>query len=167
MNGMQRWMASHRLDPCRHGSHGVRVSVACTAALIPWRRKGFLTQGGPMRVILCWKVVTTDASLSGWVCVFEGRAVNGTWDAHMRSFHLNDLELFAVHLLAFLRGHHVLVWMDKTIVVAYISRQRSLRSLQLHTLAHRLIVWSKRELCDLGEHSVSSISTPFMIRMYL
>ena len=38
MKGMQCWVASHRLDLCRHGSHRVRVSVACTAALIPQHR---------------------------------------------------------------------------------------------------------------------------------
>ncbi|XP_029909243.1 uncharacterized protein LOC115360460 [Myripristis murdjan] len=135
MKGIQRWVASHRLDPRRQGSHRVRVSVDCTAALIPWRKRGFLTQGVPMGVVLCRKLITTDASLVGWGGVCEGRAVNGTWEPHM----------------------HVLVRTDNTTVVAYINRQGGLRSLQLHTLAHRLIVWSSNHFLSLKATHVPGV----------
>ncbi len=68
---MQRWVASHRQDPRHHGSHRVRISVVCTAALVPWRSV-VLKQGMPMGVILCRKVVTTDAILSGWGAYSKG-----------------------------------------------------------------------------------------------
>ena len=65
----------------------------------------------------------------------------------MGSTHINCLDLLAVllalrHFLPWLRGHHVLVRTDNSTVVAYINRQGGLRSPMLHTLAHRLIVWS-------------------------
>ena len=50
------------------------------------------------------------------------------------------------HFLPFLRGQHVLVRTDNTTVVAYINRQRGLRSFQMHTLAHRLTMWSSAHL---------------------
>ena len=100
-----------------------------------------------MGTILARKVVKSDASLSGWGATHEGRSVNGVWDPHLQSAHINYLELLAIFLalklfLPYLAGHHVLVRTDNTTVVAYINRQGGLRSQLLHTLAHRLIVWS-------------------------
>lgn len=63
MRGMQCWVTSHRLNPHHHVSHSVRVSKACTTALNPKRKVDFLNQAVPMGVVLCRKVVTTDASL--------------------------------------------------------------------------------------------------------
>lgn len=65
--------------------------------------------------------------------------MNGEWGPHTRSTHINCLELLAVHLslkhfLPWLRGHHVLVRLDNSTVVAYINRQRGLGSPQVtHT----------------------------------
>ncbi|XP_028275797.1 uncharacterized protein LOC114445053 [Parambassis ranga] len=92
-------------------------------------------------------VISTDASLTDWGATHEGKTVNGKWGPHMHFTHINCLELIAVHLalkhfLPWLWGHHVLVRTDNSTVVAYINRQGGLRSLRLHALAHRLIVWS-------------------------
>lgn len=46
-------------------------------------------------------------------------------------------------------GHHVLISTDNTTVVAYTNRQEGLRSLQLHTLAHKLIAGSSRHFLSL------------------
>lgn len=91
----------------------------------------------PLGVVLSRKVLTTDASLSGWGDLFEERAVNGKWDPHMRLSHINYLELLAVHLslkyfLPFLRGHHVFVQTDNTTVVAYINK----RGPEIPSVAH-------------------------------
>jgi len=96
------------------------------------------------------KVVSMNASLSGWGAVQERRAVNGFWSLDLRHTHRNYLELFTVflalrHFLPFLQGYHILVRTDNTTVVAYINRQahtRGTHSLQLHRLAHRLLMWS-------------------------
>jgi len=60
----------------------------------------------------------------------------GLWQGHLLSWHINRLELMAVfraltHLLPNLRGHHVLVRMNNTLVVSYINHQAVL---QLHHL---------------------------------
>ena len=95
--------------------------------------------------------MTTDASLSGWGATMLGRTVNGKWDRSLARSHINVLELWAVflalkHFLPFLQGHHVLVKTDNSTVVAYINRQGGTRSLQLHGLARRVILWSSTQL---------------------
>lgn len=69
--------------------------------------------------------VSTDAMM-GWGGVYEGRTVRGAWSANLQRSHISFLELSAVFLflkrfLPFLRGHHVLVRMDNTTTVSYIS----------------------------------------------
>ena len=115
-----------------------------------------------MGAVLHRKVVTTDASLTGWGATHEGRSINGLWDVHMRTLHINRLELMAVwlalrHFLPVLRGHHVLVRTDNTTVVAYVNKQGGLRSLHMHTLAHRLILWSSTRLLSLKATHVPGV----------
>jgi len=100
------------------------------------------------------KVVTTDASLSGWGGIHEGRSVRGRWSQALQRLHINFLELSAVflslrHFLPFLSGHHVLVRTDNTTTVAYINRQGGLRSRMLHDLARDLILWSSAHFLSL------------------
>lgn len=78
-----------------------------------------------MGAALSRKVVTTDASLSGWGGVHDRWIVRGSWSSVHQHSHIHFLELLAVflqHFLPFLRGHHVL-----TTTVAYINRQEGLR----------------------------------------
>ncbi|XP_036007387.1 uncharacterized protein LOC118567149 [Fundulus heteroclitus] len=161
MRGIQRWVASQRLKP-HTPQHMLRVTAACTAALRPWRNRDALTQGVPMGVVQNRKVVTTDASLSGWGGICERQMVNGTWGPKMQFKHINYMELKAVHLtlkhfLPILRAHHVLIRSDNTTVVAYINRQGGLRSLRLHTLAHKLIIWSSRHFLSLRATHVPGV----------
>ncbi|XP_032363038.1 LOW QUALITY PROTEIN: uncharacterized protein LOC116675032 [Etheostoma spectabile] len=154
MRDFQRWVTSLRLDPVRHGARRVTVTVECGMALRRWRHPAFLVQGVALGTVLARKVVTTDASLSGWGGTQEGRFVRGVWSESLRRCHINYLELLAVFLalrrfLPLLNGHHVLVRTDNTTTVAYINRQGGLRSRQLHTLARRLILWSSRHLLSL------------------
>lgn len=154
MRDFQRWVSSLRLDPVRHGARRVTVSAQCVMALRRWRHPAFLVKGVPTGPILSRKVVTTDASMSGWGGICEGRCVRGVWSRDLQRSHINYLELFAVFLtlrrfLPFLSGHHVLVRTDNTTTVAYINRQGGLRSRQLHMLARRLILWSSKRLLSL------------------
>ncbi|XP_029937836.1 uncharacterized protein LOC115380768 [Myripristis murdjan] len=154
MREFQRWVASLRLDPVRHGARRVLVTPECIMALRHWRAPSFLTRGVPMGPVLSRKVVTTDASLSGWGGIHEGRAVRGRWSIGLQRSHINFLELSAVflslkHFLPSLVGRHVLVRMDNTTTVAYINRQGGLRSHRLHTLARRLILWSSERFLSL------------------
>ncbi|XP_041931407.1 LOW QUALITY PROTEIN: uncharacterized protein LOC121695003 [Alosa sapidissima] len=162
MRAVQRWVASLGLNPSRHCHRPVAISAACCAALRPWKRPLFLTEGTTMGAVLHRKVVTTDASLSGWGATHEGRSINGVWDSHMQTLHINRLELMAVwlalrHFLPILRGHHVLVRTNNTTVVAYVNKQGGLRSRHMHTLAHRLILWSSTRLLSLKATHVPGV----------
>ncbi|XP_038126440.1 uncharacterized protein LOC119773526 [Cyprinodon tularosa] len=154
MRDFQRWVASLQMDPVRHGARRITVTADCITALRCWRAPSFLTQGVPMGTVSSRKVVTTDASLSGWGGIHEGRSVRGRWSQALQRLHINFLELSAVflslrHFLPFLSGHHVLVRTDNTTTVAYINRQEGLRSRMLHNLARDLILWSSTHFLSL------------------
>lgn len=162
MREFQMWVASCNLDPVRHGARKVLVTSGCARALRHWRVPSFLTRGVPMGAVMARKVVTTDASLSGWGGLHEGRSVRGRWSVDLQRSHINFLELSAVFLslkcfLPSLTGHHVLVRTDNTTTVSYINRQGGLRSRRLHMLARKLILWSSCRLLSLRATHVPGI----------
>ncbi|XP_059199216.1 uncharacterized protein LOC131979287 [Centropristis striata] len=162
MREFQLWVASCGLDPVRHGARMVPVTPGCARSLRHWRVPSFLTRGVPMGSVLSRKVVTTDASLTGWGGIHEGRSVRGVWSVGLQRSHINFLELSAVflslkHFLPSLMGQHVLVRTDNTTTVAYINRQGGLRSRQLHMLARRLILWSCGRLLSLRATHVPGV----------
>ncbi len=60
------------------------------------------------------KMLTTDASLTDWGAILEGRSSQVMWKDHHLSWHINCLEMLAVffalkNFLADLRDHHVLL----------------------------------------------------------
>ncbi len=82
---------------------------------------------------------------------FNGLAVSGVWTGPQLHWHINCLELLAVHLTLNhlkrrLRGEHVLVCTDSTATVAYINRQGGLRSSRMSQLARHLLLWSRKHL---------------------
>ncbi|XP_073725558.1 kinesin-like protein KIF6 isoform X3 [Misgurnus anguillicaudatus] len=162
MRDFQRWVAARGLCSCRHLTRRVRIHEECVAALRQWRDPSLLRTGVPLGGVSLRKVVTTNASLSGWGAVFQGRSVNGRWTPQLGELYINMLELMAVflalkHFLPFLEGFHVLVRTDNTTVVAYINRQGGTRSLQLHNLARKLIVWSAAHFSSLRATHVPGV----------
>ena len=136
MQGFQLWVSVLKLDPVRHRMHTSMVYAQCALVLRVWKRRGILTEGVSLGTVVTRKVITTDATLTGWGGVFEGRPINGVWSPHLSRAHINYLELMAVvltlrHFLPFLQGHHVLVRTDNTSTVAHINRQGGLRSRRL------------------------------------
>ncbi len=57
----------------------LKVSGSCFRALVVWLDSSFLLIGVRMGVICRRQIITTDASLSGWGAVFEGRPAYGVW----------------------------------------------------------------------------------------
>lgn len=49
-----------------------------------------------MGAVLSRKVITTDASLTGWGNVHDKRIVRGSWSATLQRSHINFLELSGV-----------------------------------------------------------------------
>ncbi|XP_076746637.1 uncharacterized protein LOC112431703 [Maylandia zebra] len=146
MRAFQRWTLSHRLCASRHLRRRLPVTASCMLALRPWREPGLLHQGSRIGRVLFRKVVSTDASLSGWGALCEGASVRGIWSAAQRQLHINHLELLAVFLALkrfrpVLQGQHVLVRTDNSTVVSYINRQGGTRSLPLLQLSRSLLLW--------------------------
>ncbi len=93
-------------------------------------------------------MITTDASLSGWGSVFEGLPAYSVWSGKYLTWHMNGLELRAVHLalthfLLFLTHSHVIVRTDNMAVVSHINRQGSSRSRTLNRHVRQLPLWAQ------------------------
>ena len=145
-----RWMVSLRIPPTEVHQR-VKVTAACMQTLHPWLRASTLTAGVSVGLVTNPRVLTTDASLSGWGAVLEGMTARGSWNAEFRTKHINFLELTAVLLALkrfepFVRDCHVLVRTDNITTMAYINRQGGLASRALDTLAIELTLWCDRRL---------------------
>lgn len=162
MRDFQRWVASLRLCTRRHLRRGVKITPACVAALLPWREPTSLTAGVSLGAVSSRVTLTTDASLKGWGATLMGRTVNGIWSRKMARLHINVLELQAVflalrHFLPHSEGRHVLVKTDNSTVVAYINRQGGTRSLHLHELAKKIIMWCSPRLLSIRATHVPGV----------
>ncbi len=122
------WMKELRLHPTVPATRLVRVSRSCCRRLLMWRDPVFLRSGVRMGAIHRRHMITTDASMTGWGAVFEGRPASGEWKEEFLFWHINCLELRAVFLalkyfLPVLGEHHVIVRTDNMAVVSHINRQ--------------------------------------------
>ena len=73
------------LDPKWHRGRNIKVSSPCCWALKPWRRRGYPIRRVPPGVIPARReVVETDASLLGWVAVWQHRTIKGRWSTQHR-----------------------------------------------------------------------------------
>ncbi len=99
-------------------------------------------------------VVKTDASSTGWGATYNGQAASGLWTGPRLLWHINCLELWAVHLALrqfrpLLLGKHVLVRTDNTAAVSYINRLGGIRSHRMSQLARHLLLWSHTQFKSL------------------
>ncbi len=155
MRPLQHWL--HGRVPrwaWQSGTLRVQVTPACRQTFTPWSDLSFLRAGVPLEQVSRHAVVYTDASAKGWGATFNGHAVLGVWTGPQLHWHINCLELLAVHLALNrlkrrLRGEHVLVRTDNSATVAYINRQGGLRSRRMSQLARHLLLWSRKHLRSL------------------
>ncbi len=148
------WMKELRLHPTVPATRLVRVSRSCCRHLLMWRDPVFLRSGVRMGAIHRRHMITTDASMTGWGVVFEGRPASGEWKEEFLFWHINCLELRAVFLalkyfLPVLGEHHVIVRTDNMAVVSHINRQGGSRSRTLDRLARHLLLWSQDKFLSL------------------
>ncbi len=92
------WMKELRLHPTVPATRLIRVLRSCCRPLLMWRDPVFLRSGVRMGAIHRHHMITTDASMTGWGAVFEGRPASGEWKEEFLSWHINCLELRAVFL---------------------------------------------------------------------
>ena len=112
-----------------------------------------MSVGVPMGTIPSRReLVMTDACLSGWGAVWQGRTAQGQWLARNHA-HINVLEFRAVqlalnHFLPQLRGKHVLVRSDNRSAVAQINHQGGTRSSRLLRVSRNLLAWAYPRLAS-------------------
>ncbi len=148
------WMKELRLHPTVPATRLIRVSRSCCRHLLMWRDPVFLQSGVRMGAIHRRHMITTDASMTGWGAVFEGRRASGEWKEEFLFWHINCLELRAVFLalkyfLPVLGGHHIIVRTDNMAVVSHINRQGGSKSRTLDRLARHLLLWSQDKFLSL------------------
>ncbi len=71
------WMKELRLHSTVPATRLVRVSRSCCRPLLMWRDPVFLRSGVRMGAIHRRHMITTDASMTGWGAIFEGRPASG------------------------------------------------------------------------------------------
>ncbi len=146
------WRIPH--NAWRHGRLHIRVNQACVTALTPWKNPRWMEKGVAMGLVHTRKVVTTDASNTGWGALCEGKPTFGHWSKAEKGFHINCLEMLAVcracqFFLPDLIGRHVLIRSDNMSVVSYINHQGGVSSKRLFILAERLLEWAQLNLRSL------------------
>ncbi len=155
MRPLQHWL--HSRVPRwagRRGTLRVGISQQCRRSLSPWTDLAFLRAGVPLEQVSRHTVVTTDASSTGWGTTCNGQAASGLWTGPRLLWHINCLELWAVHLALrqfrpLLLGKHVLVRTDNTAAVSYINRLGGIRSHRMSQLARHLLLWSHTQFKSL------------------
>ncbi|KAL0146452.1 hypothetical protein M9458_058244, partial [Cirrhinus mrigala] len=155
MRPLQLWLKSRvPSNAWKNGHLRVLVTRECMQTLAPWFNTRMFEQGVSMGRVVSRKIVTTDASLTGWGALCEGRPAYGTWTRAQAKWHINCLELKAVFLalqgfLPLIKDRHVLVRTDNTTVVSYINHQGGIRSRSLQRLAERFLLWADRNLLSI------------------
>lgn len=115
--------ASDVAATARHsGQMRVMVTLDCMKTLAPWFNTAMYERGVSMDRVISRKVVTMDASLTGWGALCDGRSACGTWTSTQKKWHINCLELKAVflalqHFLPMIKIRHVLIRTDNTTMV--------------------------------------------------
>ncbi len=152
---LQHWL--HSRVPrwaWRRGTLRVGITQQCRRSLSPWTYLAFIRAGVPLEQVSRNTVVTTDASSTGWGATCNRQAVSGLWTGPRLLWHINCLELWAVHLALWqfrplLLGKHVLVRMDNTVAVSYINRLGGIWSHRMSQLARLLLLWSQTQFKSL------------------
>ncbi len=108
----------------------------------------------PLEQVSRHTVVPTDASSTGWGATCNGQAALELWTGPRLLWHINCLELWAVHLALrqfrpLLLGKHVLVRTDNTAAVSYINRLGGIRSHRMSQLSRHLLLWSHTQFKSL------------------
>ncbi|CAM4665764.1 unnamed protein product [Leuciscus chuanchicus] len=94
MRPLQHWLKTR--VPLRAWTSGrirLRVTQNCVTALDPWKVTDWHQSGVDLGMVSKRKVVSTDASNSGWGALYEGRPVFGLWAAQEGRLHINCLEM--------------------------------------------------------------------------
>ncbi len=106
MRPLQHWLHSRvpRWAWCR-GTLWVNITQECHRSFSPWMDLAFLRARVPLEQVSRHVVVTTDASSTGLGATCNRQAASGLWMGPRLLWHINCLELLAVHLALRQFGH--------------------------------------------------------------
>ncbi len=154
VRSFQLWLRARGFHPRANPQRQIRVTRQGLRTLSMWFRPRFLTLGPTLGPCCRRKMLTTDASLTGWGAVLDGRPAQGIRRGHLLEWHINCLEMMALfralkYFLQQLRGYHVLVRVDNTAVVSYINHQGGLRLRRLNRLAQQVLLWAQDKFLSL------------------
>jgi len=115
------------------------------------------------------KVISSDASLTGWGAHHEGVTAHGLWSTDERKFSINYLELLASFfaLKCFASNLHsckILLRIDNTSAIAYINRTGGIQFPHLSELARQIWQWCEsRKLWIFASYIQSKLNVEFFI----
>lgn len=164
MRTLQFWFKA-RVPPhaWMPGRFTIKVTNSCVKALSIWTSSHLFLLGTELRSVKRRKVVTTDASATGWGTHCNGEPAYGAWNNRLSQLHINQLEMWAVilvlqHFRPKLQHHHVLVRSDNKTVVSFINHQEGLKSRSLSKLAKQLLLWSHKNIRSLKATHVLGVA---------
>ena len=112
-----------------------------------WLEESKVLLGQPLHPLHALQIFT-DASKEGWGAHLDEHTARGTWSLPESKLHINHLELKAVFLalkeFRTLCYKTVLIATDNTTVVAYINKERGMKSASLCALLWRILSWCTR-----------------------
>ncbi|CAM4622583.1 unnamed protein product [Leuciscus chuanchicus] len=74
MRPLQWWLRTRGFSPRGNPFRTIKVTRRCLHALVMWKKPWFLSQGPVLGAPCRRKLLTTDASLTGWGAILEGRS---------------------------------------------------------------------------------------------
>ncbi len=82
MRSLQWWLRTKGFSPRGNPFRMIKVMRQCLRALVMWKKPWFLSHGPMLGASCRRKTLTTDASLTGWGAILEGRSSQGLWKDH-------------------------------------------------------------------------------------
>ncbi len=96
MRSFQIWLRVRGFHLRANPQKQIRVTRQGLRTLSMWFRPRFLTLGPTLGPCCCRKMLMTDASLTGWGAVLDGRPAQGIWRGHLLDWPINCLEMMAL-----------------------------------------------------------------------
>ena len=111
-----------------------------------WWKSQILTSTNKIRSSLFDAVIFSDASTTGWGAVYGRLTAHGLWDEGEREKHINFLEIKAALLALKTLAHsclnkHILLRVDNTTALSYISKMGGTKYSNLHEITKSLWGW--------------------------
>lgn len=93
------------------------------------------------------KIITSDASTTGWGAICNGTRTGGRWSFEEMKYHINYLELLAIFyaLKSFCKDDsniHIQVRTDSTTAKSYVKKFGGIRSENCNNLAKKIWLWA-------------------------